>query len=356
MSSMMGNKIRVSLFGQSHGEKIGAVLDGLPAGEIIDEEALCRFLARRTPNEEGTTARRERDIPRIVSGLVDGHTCGAPLCILLNNGDVRRGDYTSLLDTPRPGHADYPAYVKYAGQNDASGGGHFSGRLTAAMCAAGGILLQLYARRGIEIAGHIYSIGGVQDEAFDPLSIPRETIDRLKKSPMPLLDPLKKQEIKAEIALAMRQGDSLGGIVECACIGLPVGLGDGIFGGLDSKIAQTVFAVPAVKGVEFGEGFRASRLMGSENNDPYAMLDGQITLLSNHAGGILGGMSTSAPLIFRAAFKPTPSIAIKQRTVSLKTGQDRVLAIQGRHDTCIVLRAVPCVEAACALALADDIL
>ena len=355
MSSVFGNKIHVSIFGQSHGEKIGCVVDGLPAGEEVDLEELRRFLSRRAPGQKGTTPRRETDEPHIVSGLLNGKTCGAPLCVLMDNADTHSGDYDELRDVPRPGHADYPAAVKYRGFQDARGGGHFSARLTAPLCAAGGLLLQLLARRGVRVGAHLLSVGDVRDEAFDPLLTDDAALDRLKEG-FPVLSPAQGDKMleKAEEMRAL--GDSVGGVIECAVLHLPVGLGGPMFDGLENRISQAVFAIPAVKGIEFGEGFSAAHLRGSQNNDPYRVRDGQVTLLSNHAGGILGGLSTGAPLLFRAAFKPTPSIAQPQLSVSLSKMEDRELTVRGRHDPCVALRAVPCVEAAAALALADLLL
>ncbi len=355
MSSVFGNNIRVSIFGQSHGEKIGCVIDGLPAGEAVDLEELGRFMARRAPGQKGATQRRETDAPHIVSGLLNGVTCGAPLCVLIDNADTRSGDYELLKDIPRPGHADYPAAVKYKGFQDARGGGHFSARLTAPLCAAGGILIQLLKRRGIRIGAHLTAVGDVRDEPMDPLFVDDAVLDRLSES-FPVLDARQGEKMleKAEEMRAL--GDSVGGLIECAVLHLPVGLGGPMFDSLENRIAQAVFAIPAVKGIEFGDGFSVSGMRGSENNDPYRMRNGQITLLSNHAGGILGGLSSGAPLIFRAAFKPTPSIAKAQQSVSLSRLEDRELIISGRHDPCVAIRAVPCVEAAAALALADLLL
>ncbi len=355
MSSVFGNKIRVSIFGQSHGEKIGCVVDGLPAGEAVDLEELCRFLSRRAPGQKGTTPRRETDEPHIVSGLLNGKTCGAPLCVLIDNADTHSGDYDELRDVPRPGHADYPAAVKYRGFQDARGGGHFSARLTAPLCAAGGILLQLLARRGVRVGAHLLSVGDVRDEAFDPLLTEDAVLDRLKEG-FPVLSPAQGEKMLEKAEEMRTLGDSVGGLIECAVLHLPVGLGGPMFDGLENRISQAVFAIPAVKGIEFGEGFSVAHLKGSQNNDPYRVRDGQVKLLSNHAGGILGGLSTGAPLLFRAAFKPTPSIAQPQLSVSLSKMEDRELTVRGRHDPCVALRAVPCVEAAAALALADLLL
>ena len=355
MSSVFGNKIRVSIFGQSHGEKIGCVVDGLPAGEEVDLEELRFFLSRRAPGQKGTTPRRETDEPHIVSGLLNGKTCGAPLCVLMDNADTHSGDYDELRDVPRPGHADYPAAVKYRGFQDARGGGHFSARLTAPLCAAGGILLQLLARRGVRVVAHLLSVGDVRDEAFDPLLTDDATLERLKEG-FPVLSPAQGKKMLEKVEEMRGQGDSVGGLIECAVLHLPVGLGGPMFDGLENRISQAVFAIPAVKGIEFGEGFSVAQLRGSQNNDPYRVRDGQVTLLSNHAGGILGGLSTGAPLLFRAAFKPTPSIAQPQLSVSLSRMEDREMTVRGRHDPCVALRAVPCVEAAAALALADLLL
>ncbi len=356
MSSTIGNRIRISVFGQSHGEKIGAVIDGLPAGERIDEEALLALMARRAPGQKLTTQRTERDEVHIVSGIADGVTCGAPLCLLIDNTDTRSADYARLGRLPRPGHADLPARIKWRGFNDVRGGGHFSARLTAPLCAAGGILMQLYARRGVRIGAHLYEVCGVRDRPMDMLRISGEDLDALTEGPMPVFDPDAGERMRSCVAAVREKGDSCGGIVECAVLGLPAGTGEPMFDGLENLIARAVFAVPAVKGIEFGEGFRASGMRGSTHNDPYRMGPDGPRPVSNHAGGILGGLATGAPVIFRAAFKPTPSIALRQDTVDLSEMKDAELEITGRHDPCVALRAVPCVEAAAAVALADLLL
>ncbi|MBR6705787.1 MAG: chorismate synthase [Clostridia bacterium] len=356
MSSTLGDRVRISIFGQSHGEMIGAVIDGLPAGERIDPDALKALMARRAPGQALTTPRSEKDAVRIVSGLVGDVTCGAPLCLLIENTDVRSADYERLRRLPRPGHADLPAHIKWNGFNDVRGGGHFSARLTAPLCAAGGILMQLYARRGIRIGAHLYEAAGIRDTPMDPMRVSEKDLDALLKAPLPVFDREAGEKMLSAVAEARREGDSRGGIVECAVLGLKPGLGEPMFGGLENLISRAVFAVPAVKGIEFGEGFGAARLRGSENNDPYRMGKDAPASVSNHAGGILGGLATGAPLVFRAAFKPTPSIALKQDTVDLAEMRDASLEITGRHDPCVALRAVPCVEAAAAAALADLIL
>ncbi len=356
MSSTLGNRIRISVFGQSHGEKIGAVIDALPAGERIDPDALAALMARRAPGQALTTARTEKDAVHIVSGTVDGVTCGAPLCLFIDNTDKRSADYERLRRLPRPGHADLPAHIKWNGFNDVRGGGHFSARLTAPLVAAGGILMQLYARRGIRIGAHLLEVSGVRDTPMDMAHVTEKDLDALLSRPLPVFDPEAGKRMLEAVDAARRAGDSCGGIVECAVLGLEAGLGEPMFDGLENVISRAVFAVPAVKGIEFGEGFAASRLRGSENNDPYRMGENGPHPVTNHAGGILGGLSTGAPLIFRAAFKPTPSIALRQDTVDLVEMKDADLEITGRHDPCVALRAVPCVEAAAAAALADLIL
>ena len=352
MSSIYGTHLRLSLFGQSHAAAVGAVLDGLPTGFPVDFDALCRFLQRRAPGRNAlTSSRQEADLPEILCGLAEGKTCGAPLTVLIRNGDARPADYKALRDLPRPGHADYPAQVKYRGFQDAAGGGHFSGRLTAPLCAAGGICLQILQTRGISVFAHIASVGTEEDERFDPMQ------PALPADPgFPVLDAAAGERMKAEIADAAAAGDSVGGTIECAVTGLPTGLGDPMLDGMENRLAQLLFAIPAVRGLEFGSGFAGSAMRGSDHNDPYAVSDGTIRTLSNRHGGILGGITTGMPLIFRLAVKPTPSVAVPQQTVSLSSGMEKALEIRGRHDPCIVPRAVPCVEAAAAIAVLDAML
>lgn len=348
MSSSFGAVLKLQLFGESHGPAVGMCLDGFPAGFRPDLTALQTFLDRRAPGRSAlTSARREADRPEFLSGLADGLTCGAPLTAVLPNGDAHPADYAGLEDTPRPSHADYPAAVKFHGAQAASGGGHFSGRLTAPLCVAGGLCLQLLAAQGVEIFAHIAQIGSIPDRAFDPLAPERPG------SGFPVLDAAAGEAMRAEIAAAAAAGDSVGGVVECAVTGLPAGVGAPMFDGLENRLAQALFAIPAVKGVEFGSGFAGAALRGSENNDPYCMKNGAVCTRTNHAGGILGGLSTGMPIVFRAAFKPTPSIALPQQTVRLSDGAPVTLELRGRHDPCIVPRAVPCVEAAAALAVLD---
>ncbi len=357
MSSIYHGRLTVSLFGQSHAPGIGVTLDGLPAGEAVDLEQLQAFLARRAPGGNAwSTARREGDVPEILSGLVDGRTCGAPLAALIRNTNTRSKDYAGLKDVPRPGHADYTAQVKYGGFQDVAGGGHFSGRLTAPLCVAGGICKQLLARRGIFVGAHIAAIGGVADAPFDPVAVDRETLLAPGGKAFPVTDDAAGARMQAVIAAARAELDSVGGVVECAVTGLPVGLGDPMLDGMENRVARLVFAIPAVKGVEFGAGFAVADRRGSENNDPFYMDGDRVRTRTNHAGGILGGITNGMPLVFRAAVKPTPSIGREQDSVSLSRRADTKLVIHGRHDPCIVPRAVPCVEAAAAIAIFDALL
>ncbi len=354
MSSIFGRKLKISIFGQSHAEAIGVVIDGFPAGFAVDMEALRAFTARRAPGQNAfSTSRSEVDEAEFISGLVDGVTCGAPICAVIRNTNTRAGDYSELFDKPRPSHADYPADIRYGGAQDVRGGGHFSGRLTAALCVAGGLCLQYLAQKGIAVGAHIASIGGVQDARFDPVGVSKADF---KGGTFPVLDSEAEKAMLALIAAAREDGDSVGGVIECAAVGLPAGLGDPMFDGLENRLSAAVFGIPAVRGIEFGNGFEAAQLRGSENNDCYYEQDGEVRTRTNNHGGVLGGISTGMPLVFRTAIKPTPSIAKEQQTLNRRTGQVEPLTVGGRHDPCIVPRAVPCVEAACAIVLCDFLL
>lgn len=349
MSSSYGENIRLTIFGQSHSPAIGMTLEGIPAGERIDLETLQRFLRRRAPGQSDyTTPRKEADESEFLSGLVDGITCGAPLAAIIRNTDTRSADYAAFAAVPRPGHADYTAQVKYGGAQDRSGGGHFSGRMTAPFCVAGGICLQLLAAEGIRVISRIAAIGSVHDTG----ELKASTADK----PFPTVDDGRGEAMRAEIADARAEGDSVGGVIECAVLGLPAGLGDPMFDGMENRIAAAAFAIPAVKGIEFGSGFASAALRGSENNDPFIVENGTIKTETNHCGGILGGITNGMPLTFRVAIKPTPSIAGEQRSVNLETLKAEKLRVTGRHDPCIVPRAVPCVEAAAAIAVYDALL
>ena len=321
-STFIGQRLRLSIFGQSHSEAVGMTLDGLPAGIPVDLDALQLFLNRRAPGRnDWSTPRREEDRPEFLCGLKDGFTCGAPLTAVIRNANTRPKDYSQLRIMPRPGHADYTAEVKYGGFQDCSGGGHFSGRLTAPLCVAGGILKKILERRGVK--------------------------------EFPVVDDAAGEKMRAAIQSARADGDSVGGVIECVVRGLPAGVGEPMFDGLENQLARVLFAVPAVKGLEFGAGFSAANLRGSDNNDAYCIREGRVETLTNNAGGILGGISNGMPVVFRVAVKPTPSIAKAQRSVNLQTLTEEELRITGRHDPCIVPRAVPVIEAAASLAIYD---
>lgn len=357
MSSMWGNKLKVSIFGQSHGEAIGVVADGLPPGEEIDLEKLQVFLDRRAPGRNAfSSPRKERDVPRILSGLLQGRTCGAPLCAVLENGDTRSEDYSAMGALPRPSHADYPAYVRYGGHNDPRGGGHFSGRLTAPLCVAGGIALQILQRRGVFIGAHAQAIGGVEDRSFDPVGLSPQELCLPAQRSLPVLEETAGEAMERAIQEAADEKDSVGGIVECGVLGLPAGMGDPMFDGVENRLAAALFGIPALRGVEFGAGFAAAQMRGSQHNDPYIVKDGAICTATNRHGGVIGGITTGMPVIFRAAFKPTASIGKEQQTVDVGAMAQASLRIGGRHDPCVVPRAVPCVEAVAALVFLDFLL
>ena len=366
MPSTFGNALRVTVFGQSHSQAVGCVVEGLPSGHVVDMEALGRFMARRAPGQgPWTTPRKEADLPRIVSGLNPrGATCGAPLAIVIENTNTRSRDYDNLMAVPRPGHADYTAWAKWHGNQDVPGGGHFSGRLTAPLCAAGGIALQMLAERGVRVGAHLLSVADVRDEPLCALDNAPASQVRLQGQLDALTDGRTFPTIDAEAGKAMlatiddarRELDSVGGVVECVATGMPAGVGSPMFDGIENLIARAAFGVPAVKGVEFGRGFEAARLRGSEDNDPYRMVDGTVTPVTNNAGGALGGITTGAPVLFRMALKPTSSISRPQESVDLTSGSDATLEVHGRHDPCVATRAVPVAEAICALALLDALL
>ncbi len=349
MSCSYGDKIKIQIFGQSHCEMIGVVIDGLPAGITLDMDKILNFLKRRQGgNNAYSTPRKEEDIPNIVSGIVNGVTCGTPLTAIFENKNTKSQDYKNITTIPRPSHADYVAHIKYNGANDVRGGGHFSGRLTLPLCFAGAVCMQILEEKGIEIISHINNIGSVYDTPYNPVNV--QKVD-YKIGELFVNDKNKGEEMVNEIMLALQDGDSVGGSIECAVLGLPVGVGEPMFDGLENSIAKAVFAVPAVKGIEFGAGFKVCNMRGSENNDPYRYENNKVVTTSNNSGGITGGISTSMPLIFRAAIKPTPSIGKEQLSINLQTKENDVLAVRGRHDPCIIPRAVPCIEAAAAIAI-----
>ena len=342
--SCLGTNFRVTLFGESHGPCVGVVIEGLRAGIAVDTASLGAFLSRRAPGRyAGATARRETDVPEFLGGLENGVTTGAPVTAIFRNADVRSDDYAALQFTPRPGHADYTAFIKDG--TCAPGGGRFSGRLTAPLCLAGGIALQLLEKRGIRIVSRIASIAGIADEGAFPDAVP--------DGAFPTLSRKRGEAMLAAIAAARADGDSVGGVVECAALGVPAGLGDALFDGVESRLSAALFAIPAVKAVEFGAGFASCALRGSENNDAFVLRGGKVVTETNRCGGILGGITTGMPVVFRVGFKPTPSIAKPQRTVDLAAMCETTVSVAGRHDACVVPRAVPCVEAAAAIVLYD---
>ena len=352
MSSTYGEKIKLSIFGQSHGAAIGMTLYGIPAGLPVDTEILQEFLNRRAPGQNSfSTPRREEDRPEFLAGILNGFTCGAPIAAVIHNKNTRSGDYANLMDCPRPGHADYTAQVKYGGYQDVAGGGHFSGRLTAPLCVAGGLCKQWLAKEGIRIGAHISVIAGITDAPVS-LNYLNPDLDLIGKE-FPVLNPEAGEKMREEIAKARADGDSVGGIVECIITGIPAGIGDPMFGGMESRIAQIVYGIPAVKGLDFGSGFSGSYLRGSQNNDEFTVDSGKIRTITNNAGGILGGITTGMPLRFQVAIKPTPSISKQQQSISISGMSEQPLIVKGRHDPCIVPRAVPVIEAAAALAVYD---
>ena len=354
MSSAIGTKFKTTVFGESHGPAIGAVIDAPPAGYEIDFDEITVQMERRAPGKDPTaTARKEADAPEFLSGLLNGVTTGAPLALIIRNGDHRSNNYDNIAARPRPSHADYAASVRFSGYNDVRGGGNFSGRLTAPLTAAGSIARQILKKHGITVGGHVSFIGNTADEPFDPVNVDSQLLDTLNKQYFSTVSEEARQKMTDEITEAKKSGDSIGGELEIAVTGLPAGIGSPTVRGVENKISEAVFAVPAVKGIEFGFGFGFSSALGSEVNDEMYFDGNTVKCKTNNSGGITGGISNGMPLIFRVAIKPTPSIAKQQNTVNLETNKDDTLIIEGRHDPCIVPRALPAVEAAVALALVD---
>ena len=351
MSSTFGKAIKITLFGESHGPAVGAVVDGLPPGLKIDMGRINAELARRSGLESISTARREPDAVEFLSGEKDGYTQGTPLTIVIRNTSVKTGDYEALGAAARPSHADYTGLVKYLGFADASGGGHFSGRLTAPLVAAGAIIRTALEEKGITIGTHISRLHGISDRAF--ADDPAEDIRLLNGLDFPVLDPEISAEMIKEIETAKAAGDSLGGILETAVCGLDAGFGEPWFDSIESELAHALFSIPAVKGVEFGGGFLLADKTGSQANDELCCRSGKITARSNNGGGADGGISSGMPIVFRSVVKPTPSIARPQRTVDLSTGEETIIEIKGRHDPAIVHRAAPVADAAAAIVIAD---
>ena len=353
----LGNKLKVTVFGQSHAPAIGCVIDGLPAGFAPDMGRVAAFMARRAPGQNAwSTPRKESDTPEILSGLVDGRTCGAPVAMVIRNGDQHSRDYSGLKRTPRPSHADYTAIIKYGENYDIRGGGQFSGRLTAPLCFAGAFALQLLEQRGVTVAAHIGQIENIVDTPPDFASVSREDLEVLLHKPFPVFDDTAGMNMRQAIEAARMEQDSVGGVIRCFVLGLPAGVGEPMFGGVENRLAAALFGIPAVRGVSFGTGFAAAGMRGSVHNDPFVMEDGRVRTRTNHAGGVLGGITSGMPLVVNIAVKPTASISREQETVDLETKENSPLVIHGRHDPCIVPRAVPVAEAVTALMVLDMML
>ncbi len=350
MANSIGRIFTITSFGESHGNCVGIIIDGCPAGLAITAEDIQREVDKRRPGVwVAATARAEADKVEILSGLLNGHTTGAPVCLLVWNKDIDSSEYERMRFLPRPGHADYTAFIKYGGFNDFRGGGRFSGRITASFVMAGAVAKRLLSLIGIEVLAHTVVIGGIEAE----LKAFNEIKGNVDKNPVKCADLRAAEEMARVIEQAKEEGDSVGGIIEGIALNVPVGLGEPVFDTLEGDLAKALFAIPAVKGVEFGSGFRAAGKRGSENNDPFTIRNGKIVTATNNAGGILGGISNGMPIVVRVAIKPTPSIAKSQETLNLKDMENASLEVKGRHDACIVPRAVPVVESMLAVILCD---
>lgn len=357
MTATLGEKIKLTIFGESHGPGIGCVIDGLPPGFAIDLDAVKKEMQRRAPGKSPlATARNEKDAFIIESGFFEGRTTGTPLCVLIPNSDQHSSDYSKLKNVMRPGHADYSGKLKYNGFNDYRGGGHFSGRLTAPLVFMGAIAKQILAKHGIYVGAHIAAIAGVKDTPFNPLGESADTFSELAQKSFPVLDDAASEAMQEKILAAKQSCDSVGGVIECMAINLPAGIGAPFFDSLESRLAHALFSVPAVKGIEFGKGFALTQMQGSEANDQMYYDNGVVKTYTNNNGGITGGITNGMPVLFKAAVKPTPSIAKVQKTVNLSTESNTELVITGRHDPCIVQRAVPVIECVAAWVILDMLL
>ncbi|MGO0882572.1 chorismate synthase [Clostridioides difficile] len=354
MSGIWGNNLKISIFGESHGNAIGINIDGLPAGIELDLDKIDKEMKRRAPGKSSiSTSRNESDIPEILSGYFDGKTTGTPLCAIIRNSDTRSKDYGEVKNLMRPGHADYTGHIKYSGFNDYRGGGHFSGRITAPLVFCGAICKQILSKEGIEIGAHIKKIKNIEDKSFNYVDISKKELLNLQNLELPLLDLSKEEAIKNTILDAKNQGDSVGGIIECAVVGIDIGIGNPFFDSVESTLSHLLFSVPSIKGVEFGLGFDITDMYGSQSNDEMYYDGDTVKSKTNNNGGIVGGITTGMPIIFKVAIKPTPSISKQQNTVNIKDKKDDVLAIKGRHDPCIVQRAIPVIEAVTAIGIFD---
>ena len=354
MSAMWGNNIKISIFGESHGNAIGINIDGLPSGFEIDMEKVKFEMARRAPGRSSlSTARSEEDLPEILSGYFEGKTTGTPLCAIIRNKDTRSKDYSKLKDFMRPSHADYSGNIKYLGFNDYRGGGHFSGRITAPLVFAGAICKQVLESKGIVIGSHISSIKDIEDKRFDYTNIEKESLLSLNNKELPLLNKSLEDKIRHTITQAKYEGDSVGGTIECAVVGIEAGVGNPFFDSVESTLSHLVFSVPAVKGIEFGEGFNITKLYGSEAKDEYYYEEDKVKTKSNNNGGILGGITNGMPIVFKVAIKPTASILKEQDTIDIRSKTNVKFRVEGRHDPCIVQRAVPVIESVTAIGILD---
>ncbi len=357
MSKFTGEKITLEIYGGSHEPEIGVRIGGIAAGVEIDCEELGRFMARRAPGRDKySTPRVEADAVEFVSGVKGNVSLGGEIHARIRSTNQRSGDYSKFADNPRPSHADYVARIKYGDSVSMAGGGPFSGRMTAPLCIAGGVALQILSKRGISVGAHLCSVGAEEDVRFDPVRVDARLFEQIRQKPFPAIDDAAGERMAEQILRAKAEADSVGAVIECAVTGLPVGLGGPLFEGLESRISAIAFAVPAVKGIEFGSGFESSRMLGSEHNDPFAIEDGRVVTVKNNSGGIQGGITNGMPLIFRVAMKPTPSIGKEQQTVSLSRMESDVIKVGGRHDPCVAVRAVPVIEAVAALGVLDCIL
>ena len=354
MSGMWGSKIKISIFGESHGNAIGINIDGLPSGLELNLEDIAYEMRRRAPGKSPlSTARSEEDIPEILSGYFNGKTTGTPLCAIIRNTNTRSKDYSLLKDVMRPGHADYSGNIRYNGFNDYRGGGHFSGRITAPLVFAGAICKQILKEKGIVVAAHVKSIKDIKDKSFLDSDIDLNFVEALKTFELPLIDKSIEENMRKEILEAKEDMDSVGGTIECGVFGINPGVGDPFFDSVESTLAHLLFSVPAVKGVEFGRGFELTNMRGSEANDEIYYDNGEIKTRTNNNGGILGGITNGMPIIFTTAIKPTSSIGKEQKTVNINTKENTILKVEGRHDPCIVQRAIPVIEAVTAIGILE---
>ena len=353
MSGMWGNNLKISIFGESHGNAIGINIDGLPSGFKIDLNKVAYEMKRRAPGKSPlSTPRKEEDLPEILSGYFEEKTTGTPLCAIIRNNNTKSKDYSLLKDTMRPGHADYSGNIRYDGFNDYRGGGHFSGRITAPLVFAGAICKQILESKDITIAAHVKSIGNIEDKSFLE-EIDMEKFKNFKNKELPLINEALENIMREEILKAKEDGDSIGGTIECGIFGINAGIGNPFFDSVESNIAHLVFSVPAVKGIEFGKGFKISKVRGSEANDELYFDGEEVKTRTNNNGGIVGGITNGMPIVFNTAIKPTSSISKSQKTININTKEETVLEVQGRHDPCIVQRAVPVIEAVAAIAILD---